>query len=107
MKKVILLTIDCGRQDYIYGERAKTPHIDQLRRDGATFTEAFCQANYTIPSMVSIFSSSYLSDHKISNSSLYLRSLPAHYLPEYLRRQGRCHPALAVRPADQNNEHNE
>jgi arylsulfatase A-like enzyme len=87
-KGVILFTIDCGKQDLIYGSEVKTPFIDSLRSDGVTFTEAFSQANHTIPSMVSILTSLYLSDHKIYNYACDFNALPAHNLPQYLRQKG-------------------
>jgi arylsulfatase A-like enzyme len=87
-KKVILITIDCGRQDFIYGDEVKTPNIDQLREDSVTFTEAFCQTNNTIPSMISIFTSLYLSDHKVCDHYFPLKDLPLHHLPKFLREKG-------------------
>src|SRR5690242_834675 len=59
---VILISIDTLRADHLscYGYRKlQTPHIDSLARGGTLFTEINAQAPITLPSHVSLFTSTY------------------------------------------------
>ncbi len=59
---VILISIDTLRADHLscYGYTSlKTPHIDSLARGGTLFTEISSQAPITLPSHVSLFTSTY------------------------------------------------
>ena len=50
------------RADAVFGpegSRARTPRIDQLAREGASFTNCFCQAPYCGPSRCSMFTGLY------------------------------------------------
>jgi len=59
---VILISIDTLRADHLscYGyTRLQTPHIDALTRGGTLFAEIYSQAPITLPSHVSLFTSTY------------------------------------------------
>jgi arylsulfatase A-like enzyme len=59
---VILISVDTLRADHLscYGyTRVNTPHIDSLARGGTLFTEINSQAPITLPSHVSLFTSTY------------------------------------------------
>jgi len=59
---VILISVDTLRADHLscYGyAKLQTPHIDSLQRGGTVFTEISSQAPITLPSHVSLFSSTY------------------------------------------------
>jgi choline-sulfatase len=59
---VILISVDTLRADHLscYGYRQlRTPHIDSLQRGGTLFTEISSQAPITLPSHVSLFTSTY------------------------------------------------
>jgi arylsulfatase A-like enzyme len=59
---VILISIDTLRADHLscYGySRLGTPHIDSLQRGGTVFAEVSAQAPITLPSHVSLFTSTY------------------------------------------------
>jgi len=59
---VILISVDTLRADHLscYGyARLRTPHIDSLARGGTLFTEISSQAPITLPSHVSLFTSTY------------------------------------------------
>ncbi len=59
---VILISVDTLRADHLscYGySRLKTPHIDSLARGGTLFAEISSQAPITLPSHVSLFTSTY------------------------------------------------
>ena len=59
---VILISVDTLRADHLscYGyTRLETPHIDSLARGGTLFAEISSQAPITLPSHVSLFTSTY------------------------------------------------
>jgi len=59
---VILISVDTLRADHLscYGySRLRTPHIDSLARGGTLFAEISSQAPITLPSHVSLFTSTY------------------------------------------------
>ena len=59
---VILISVDTLRADHLscYGySRLRTPHIDSLARGGTLFAEIGSQAPITLPSHVSLFTSTY------------------------------------------------
>ncbi len=63
---VILIIADSLRPDYLgcYGyAKNVSPNIDTLAYKGVVFTNAFCQAPLTMPSVVSIFTSLYPKSH--------------------------------------------
>ena len=63
---IVLIAVDTLRADHLgvygYGP-AKTPHIDQLARDGIRAAHAFAQSSWTRPSFATIFTSLYPSSH--------------------------------------------
>ncbi|MBN2055671.1 sulfatase [bacterium] len=63
---VVLITIDCLRADHVgcYGyPRTVTPHLDALARSSHTMVTAYSQAGWTIPSVASILTGLYPSQH--------------------------------------------
>jgi arylsulfatase len=74
-KNVILIVVDALRPDHLgcYGYKRKTsPNIDSLVKEGAMFTQAIAQANWTFPSIPSILTSTYPHTHGVNeiNDSL-------------------------------------
>ena len=64
-KHVLLIVIDTQRADHLscYGyPRATSPTIDALAKEGVLFEHAVSQASWTLPSMVSMMTSSYLAE---------------------------------------------
>jgi choline-sulfatase len=63
---LLLIVIDCLRADTVsaYGyERPTTPNLDALAREGTVFRNAFAQASWTRPSLPSILTGLYPSEH--------------------------------------------
>ena len=61
-RPVILISVDTLRADHLgcYGyKKLQTPHIDSLSRGGTLFAEISSQAPITLPSHVSLFTSTY------------------------------------------------
>lgn len=75
---VILITIDCLRQDRVgaYGyPRPVTPTLDRLAKQSKCFTHAYSQSGWTIPSIVSTMTSLYPSQHQVTSPEARLSSL--------------------------------
>jgi len=63
---VLLITVDTLRADHLgcYGhERATSPHLDRMALEGVRFDSALSQAPWTLPSMASLHTSLYPSQH--------------------------------------------
>jgi choline-sulfatase len=58
---VLLIVSDAMRKDVLgcYGGEARTPNIDWLAKNGATFTGAYTTAPCTIPSSITMFTGNY------------------------------------------------
>lgn len=64
-RHVVLIVVDTLRADHLstYGyKRPTSPELDKLAAEGAVFRRAVSQGSWTQPSMVSMMTSSYLSD---------------------------------------------
>lgn len=93
---ILLFTIDACRPDHFgcYGyTRNTTPAIDNLVKEGALFTHAFCQSAWTTPGMISIFTSLYPPAHAVDVKDKTL-SEDVLTLPEVLKRSGYAVPVL-------------
>jgi len=85
---VILILADACRADALgaYGAKNATPAIDQLAREGVLFRNAYSQAPWTLPSMLSMLSS--------FNPSVFKNGQPFHaggeveFFPERLKGHG-------------------
>ncbi|OGF59537.1 MAG: hypothetical protein A2Y62_03555 [Candidatus Fischerbacteria bacterium RBG_13_37_8] len=67
---VLIITVDMLRADRmgIYGyERNTTPVLDAFAKENMLFKKAFSQASWTPPSLATIFSGSYPTEHGISD----------------------------------------
>jgi len=65
-KNVVLITIDTLRADHLksYGyNRPTAPNVDALAKEGILFQRAIAQAPWTLPSMATLHSSLYPSQH--------------------------------------------
>jgi arylsulfatase A-like enzyme len=65
---VLFLVIDCLRADHLSATgypRPTTPNLDALAREGVTFTHAFAQATWTRPSVPTLLSGLYPSEHAL------------------------------------------
>ena len=73
---ILLISIDTLRPDHLgtYGyERDTSPVLDSLAARGATFENAFAQSSWTLPSHVSLMTSTYPAVHQVDTER---RSLP-------------------------------
>jgi len=53
---VVVIVVDALRADHVYGNRARTPTMDALAREGISFTRCFPEAMPTVPARKSLFS---------------------------------------------------
>ncbi len=64
--KVVLIVIDTGRADFMgpYGSPwPTTPWLDEIASEGITFEHAFAPSSWTVPSMFSMFTGLWPSQH--------------------------------------------
>ena len=83
-RSLVLVTIDTLRADHLgaYGyPRDTSPRIDALAEEGLLFEHAFATSSTTLPSHVSLFTSTYPARHGVAGNFLGLRRR----LPEGLR----------------------
>ena len=65
-KKIILILIDTLRADHLgcYGYKRNTsPNIDTFAKEGILFKWPFAPISYTVPSITSLFTGKYPSNH--------------------------------------------
>lgn len=90
---VILISLDTLRADHLscYGYPSiVSPNIDALAAEAFVFTNAYSNANWTLPSHTSLFTSRYLVQHQSdfhswSNGQWLPYVLPEHYITESLQ----------------------
>ncbi len=93
---VVLIVVDTLRRDHLgcYGyERATSPHIDRLAREGVRYANALSQAPWTTPSLGALFTSQYPSTLGIENDR---SAVPDEFvlLPEALASHGYTNAAV-------------
>ena len=72
---IVLIVVDTLRADHVgaYGHhRETTPHLDVLASRGVLFENAWATAPWTLPSVMSIHTGLYPSDHRVENDGLKL-----------------------------------
>jgi arylsulfatase A-like enzyme len=72
---IVLVVVDTLRADHLgaYGyERPTSPRIDALAAGGTLFENAWSAAPWTLPSVMSILTGRYPSDHRVENDGLRL-----------------------------------
>ena len=87
---VILIGIDALRADHLgcYGYKRNTsPSIDELARDSVLYENTMSQAPWTLPSVTSIFSSLYPSQHGVGITR-YIQKSSLVTLAEILKKNG-------------------
>ncbi|MCH2170931.1 sulfatase-like hydrolase/transferase [Myxococcota bacterium] len=87
---VLLISIDTLRADHLsaYGyQRATSPHIDALARQGVMFARAFAPRAETWPSMTSVLTSLYPHQHGVRSNGVRLAA-EILTLPELLGEEG-------------------
>lgn len=67
---IVLITIDALRADHLscYGyHRKTTPYIDEIAKSSILFTNAIAPSSWTAPSMASLFTSLYPTNHGVTH----------------------------------------
>ncbi len=85
---VLLISIDTLRADRLgcFGhEPARTPHLDQLARDGVLFLDAQAPAPLTLPSHTTLMTGQDPYDHGVHDNGLFVVPASARTLAERLR----------------------
>jgi len=87
---IVLIVVDTLRADHlgVYGyARATSPRIDAFAARGVVFDAAWSAAPWTLPSIMSIMTSRYPSNHRVENDGLKLAD-DVPLLAETLRARG-------------------
>lgn len=87
---IVLIVIDAARADHFscYGySQETTPCIDAIGREGVVYERAFSPGIWTLPSITSLFTGLYLSQHRTNLNHPYLDGQFL-TLAEFLQRQG-------------------
>lgn len=72
---VILVCLDTLRADRVGGSRRLTPELDRFAADSLNFTNAISQAAWTLPSIMTVFTSLYPHQHTLQNKySVFLEN---------------------------------
>jgi len=87
---VLFIIIDTLRSDRVgfSGYDIDTPHMDFLAAGGTRFTNTFCQYPMTLPSHVSIMTSTFPQYHGIKNNGYYVLDESYTTLAEVLKSSG-------------------
>jgi arylsulfatase A-like enzyme len=87
---IILISVDTLRADHLsgYGYNRKTsPFLDSFVKKGVRFINAYSQSSWTLPSHMSLFTSTYPRTHGVENDDAALNySIPT--LTEVLQKNG-------------------
>jgi arylsulfatase A-like enzyme len=89
---VLVVMIDTLRADALgcYGGEARTPNMDALAARGVVFEDVFAPSSWTLPSVASLFTSTYPWQHGCTDFDRRIAG-PLPSLPELLRDAGyRC-----------------
>jgi uncharacterized sulfatase len=87
---ILFLLVDELRADCLGAEGhplVKTPHLDQLGREGIRFNRAYVSAPICSPDRATLFTGRYPQSHGVVTNGLPFRAGET-ILPEYLRRRG-------------------
>ena len=87
---IVLIVIDAGRPDHFssYGSnRDTTPNINSLSKKGVVYDSAFTSGGWTLPTMSSLFTGTYVSKYGAHNENHFL-STSLLTLPEFLNDNG-------------------
>lgn len=88
---VILISLDTLSANHLpcYGyERNTAPNLCKFGKDNIFFSNAYSNANYTLPSHVSIFTGLYPSQHKVNVPNADRLSSTIPFLPEIVQKNG-------------------
>lgn len=88
---VLIISVDLLRPDHMgaYGyERNTTPNMDALADRSTVFTNVYSQESFTLPSVTSVFTSVYPSQHNVTTDTV--TGLPKDFVtfPEVFERKG-------------------
>ncbi len=56
---ILLVAVDCLRQDFTVGNRAHTPTLDSFRRSGTEYRDLYASTTNTTPSVASLLTGTY------------------------------------------------
>lgn len=100
VKRIILITVDSLRADFVSAYNDRTPattHIDRLADEGIVFTRVISPAPWTLPSLSSLMTGLSPEVHMTRGKNSKLPD-SLHTLAEYMRDNGYVTGAIVVNP---------
>jgi arylsulfatase A-like enzyme/Flp pilus assembly protein TadD len=88
---LLVITLDTMRADRIgaYGyEKADTPHLDDLAKNGVIFTDCYSPVPLTLPAHCSLFTGRYPLGHRVRDNGTFLLSGTEITLAEMMKNEG-------------------
>ncbi len=88
---LLIITLDTMRADRIgaYGyEKANTPHLDDLAKNGIMFADCYSPVPVTLPAHCSIFTGRYPLGHRVRDNGTFLLSDAEITLAEMMKNKG-------------------
>lgn len=95
---LLLVTVDCLRQDFTAGDRVDTPTIDGLRRSGTEYRELYASTSNTTPSVASLLTGTYSERNGVNSLRQVRLNDDVRTLAEVLAGAGYETAALATGP---------
>jgi len=88
---LLIITLDTMRADRIgaYGyEKANTPHLDDLAKNGVIFTDCYSPVPLTLPAHCSLFTGRYPLGHRVRDNGTFFLSGTEITLAEMMKNKG-------------------
>ncbi|MDD5573557.1 MAG: sulfatase [Candidatus Omnitrophica bacterium] len=94
---VLVVMVNALRADHLgcygYG-RETSPHLDRLAREGVVFERAVAASHWTLPNLVTVFTSQYVCAHQVDSRRLKLKP-DEKTMAEFFKAQGYATAAFA------------
>jgi arylsulfatase A-like enzyme len=95
---LLVLCVDCLREDFLRTDRTETPFLDDLRGRGQTWTEQYATATTTTPCIASLLTGTYSERNGVRSLQHGTLSPDVRSLPEVLGERGYHTEALVTGP---------
>lgn len=95
---LLLVVVDCLREDFLPAERTQTPYLDGLRERGLACTECYASATTTTPAVASLLTGTYAERNGVQSLNRGTLSPDVPTLPAVLDDHGYHTEAMVTGP---------
>lgn len=85
---IFFVVVDCLRADYVYKDRAHTPLIDRLNKEGYSYSNTIASTSTTTPSFASLLTGQYPFENGVRSHAGHSLNRSSHTYPSILREKG-------------------